>query len=54
MGQQRMSIPEVADFVGHEARRRCDVTLEALGGVLEAPAVAKKRASALTGDLSRT
>jgi hypothetical protein len=54
MGQQRMSIPKFANAVGQEAPRLRDVTLEALGGVLEAPAVAKKRASALTGDLSRT
>jgi hypothetical protein len=54
MGQQRMSIPKIADSIGHDARGQGDLTLKALGGVLEAPAVAKKRASAPKGDLSRT
>jgi hypothetical protein len=54
MGEQRMSIPKFAFANGHDARRFGDLPLEALSGVLEAPAVAKKRASALKGDLSRT
>ena len=54
MGEQRMSIPKFAYADGHEARRVGDLPLEASGGVLEAPAVAKKRASAPKGDLSRT
>jgi hypothetical protein len=54
MGEQRMSIPKFAYADGHEARRVGDLPLETFGGVLEAPAVAKKRASALMGDLSRT
>ena len=54
MGEQRMSIPKFASASGHDARRFGELTHEVLGGVLEAPAVAQKRASAQTGDLSRT
>ena len=54
MGEQRMLIPELASSTGPDARGAGDLTLEASCGVLEAPAVAKKRASALMGDLSRT
>jgi hypothetical protein len=54
MGAQRMSIPKFVDRVGQDGRPICELTHNASGGVLEAPAVAIKRASALTGDLSRT
>jgi hypothetical protein len=54
MGEQRMSIPKFAFADRQDACRVDDQPLEAFCGVLEAPAVAKKRASALKGDLSRT
>jgi hypothetical protein len=48
-----MSIPSV-DAHGQDARHVGALALTIPGGILEAPAEARKRASASMGDLSRT
>jgi hypothetical protein len=52
-GEQRMSIPS-AEKPGHDACQGGARALKTSRGVLGAPAVAIKRASAHKGDLSRT
>ena len=54
MGEQRMSIPYVAQGRGHDAFASRGTTLEVLCGVLEAPVGAHKNTPAIKGDLSRT
>ena len=54
MGEQRMSIPYVAQGRGLDAFAVRGTTLETLSGVLEAPVEAISNSSAIRGDLSRT